>query len=129
MIKIVSARFANPLHDAGLIVTDDKGEILVDPSQVDLWQDFISADPSPFAYAQDDRSCTQNQWITAVGSFGKLDDWLSLISDETVKSKDRAYLITGGDTGRYLESSAKLARLANKAGLDVKATFDVIAIV
>ncbi len=70
------------------------------------------------------RTVSRKSWNDAVEAAGKLDAWLALSFDTTVKTKDRAYLMSGGDNGDYLESNVKLARLAAKAGIDLKAAFD-----
>jgi len=123
-MTIVSARYANPNHDAGFLVTAEIGEIMVDPSQSSLWDAFLAAAPAEFIYPAMERFCSQNQWNGALDASGKLEGWLALQTDVAVKAKDRAYMMSGGDTGKYAEGSAKLARLALKAGVDVSAMFD-----
>lgn len=67
------------------------------------------------------RVCTQNQWNAALDAAGKLGDWVALPLNTTLRAKDRAYLISGGDSGRYAEDSSKLKRLCAAIGVDLAA--------
>lgn len=86
--------------------------------------------PSPGAYEGPPdpvRTLSQNQWIAIMEQRGHLDKWLGLMADPAVRARDRAYFFTGGDGGRYAESSSKLKRLASAIGVEVKTIFDANA--
>lgn len=72
------------------------------------------------------RTISQKSWNDALDAAGKLDAWIGLLADKSIKGKDRAYLMSGGANGDYLEGNPKLARLSSRAGFDVKQLFDAI---
>lgn len=83
--------------------------------------------PRPNAYdgpATPARTLSQNQWATVMEELGYLDKWLGLMTSPAIRPRDRAYFITGGEGGRYAESSNKLKRLASSIGVEVKTIFN-----
>lgn len=70
------------------------------------------------------RTCTLNQWMTALAGAGHYDMWAALANDTTVKAVDRSYSIRGGDAGVMSERSSRMARLGAKTGIDIAAIFD-----
>ena len=70
------------------------------------------------------RQISRKAWNDAVAAAGKIEAWFAARSDESLGVATRLYFDTGGKNGDYLETNAKLKRLAFASGIDVKAIFD-----
>lgn len=125
MTTILNAFFANAAHDAAVVDTVEHGLCLVASADApELWKEVLAFNPAAFAPPPSARQVSRKTWNDALDAAGRLSAWLALMSDPAVKPKDAAYLLTGSDSGDYIEDNPKLARLAAKAGVDVTAAFN-----
>ncbi len=123
---ILSARFSNPQHDAAIVMTEEVGAVALSMVDTpDLWPAITALNPAPFApLPAAPRQISRKAWNDAVAAAGKIEAWFACKDDVSLGALARLYFDTGGESGNYLESNAKLARLAAHAGIDVKAIFD-----
>ena len=118
--------------NGGVVRDSDGAHIPNDPGNSDssAYQAWVTAGnkatPAPVPPVPP-RTATQNQWCYAMDSLGKLPDWLAAADASTTKAKDRAYVMTGGNDGLYVETSTKLARLCAIVGVQIGKVFDIAA--
>lgn len=89
------------------------------------WDGRKLKDPPPHVISPaPPRVISRKAWNDAVVVAGKIEAWFAVRSDESLGVATRLYFDTGGQNGDYLETNAKLKRLAFASGIDVKAIFD-----